>query len=65
MLVFSTIGNFQSVSLPFASLIPRRTEVAPWVLGVSGSVYRKADTWAEAKSLYNARLSVGAVKILV
>ena len=38
--------------------------MAPWVLGVSGSVYRKADTWADAKSLYNARLSVGAVKIL-
>ncbi|KAF9784537.1 hypothetical protein BJ322DRAFT_1109257 [Thelephora terrestris] len=39
-------------------------EVAPWVIGVSGSVFRKTTTWEEARDLYNSRLAAGAVKVL-
>ena len=41
-----------------------RNEVAPWVLGVSGSIFRKGKSWDEARDLYNARLASGAVQIL-
>ena len=42
----------------------RSNEVEPWVVGVSGSLYRRTKTWEEAKSMYNTRLAAGAVKVL-
>lgn len=48
---------------PLILLVPR-DEVGAWVLGVSGSLYRKTKTWDEAKVLYNLRLSTGAIRIL-
>lgn len=41
-----------------------RDEVGPWVLGISGSLYRKAKSWDEAKNIYNTRLTSGTVQIL-
>lgn len=41
-----------------------RAEVGAWVIGVSGSLYLKADSWEEARDLYNARLATGAVEVL-
>lgn len=45
-------------------LMTSRDEIAPWVIGVSGSVFRKTKSWDEARDLYNARLAAGAIQIL-
>ena len=59
---------FVSTLLPLiASLIllmMSRDEVGAWVLGVSGSLYRKAGSWEKAKTLYNACLASSAVQVL-
>ncbi|KAF9642602.1 hypothetical protein BDM02DRAFT_3192954 [Thelephora ganbajun] len=39
-------------------------EVRPWVTGVSGSLFRKARSWEEARDLYNAHLVASAIQIL-
>lgn len=41
-----------------------RDEVGPWVIGVSGSLYRAAKSWEEARDLYNARLNTNVVEVL-
>lgn len=48
----------------FILLAVLRDEVGPWVTGVSGSLFRKAKSWDEARNLYNGRLASGAVQIL-
>lgn len=55
------------VRVPISLMLPlmiSRDEVAAWVLGVSGSVFRKAKSWEEARETYNTRLAAGAVQIL-
>ncbi|KAF9780939.1 hypothetical protein BJ322DRAFT_1112323 [Thelephora terrestris] len=39
-------------------------DVVPWVIGIPGSVFRKATSWDEARDTYNARLACGVVKVL-
>ncbi|KAF9778104.1 hypothetical protein BJ322DRAFT_1114347 [Thelephora terrestris] len=39
-------------------------EAEPWYLGIPRSFHRQMKSWEEAKDLYNAKLTAGAVQIL-
>jgi len=41
-----------------------RDEISPWVIGVTGSIYRKVKTWDEARNAYNSRLANGIIEVL-
>ena len=61
---YSQIGKLVRHLFTLILLTMPRDEVGPWVLGVSGSLFRKARSWDEARDLYNARLASGTVQIL-
>ena len=44
-------------------MVPRE-EAEPWVLGISGSKYRKSRSWENARDIYNTRLAANAVEVL-
>ena len=62
---YSPIGKLRSFCpRAFISLMTPRDEIAPWVTGISGSIYRKVRSWDEAKEIYNGRLATNAIQIL-
>ena len=64
MLEYLLIGKYNHHLPSILPLILSRGEISPWVIGVSGSVFRKYKTWVQARDIYNARLAAGTVEVL-
>ena len=63
MLAYLPTGR--SIASPrFMLLMVPREEAEPWILGISGSKYRKSRSWENARDFYNARLAANAVEVL-